>query len=363
MEIKHIMTRNADKSLKEFIYELNILSEIFGGEKIELSDIKPVNNEKLNEIAIITKLLRILNNLFSLFKDIGESMLENINPDLFLKPLNDISPILKEKIPNILKNDQKTRNSLKQFFKVIEYFNESSTIDSFLTIPWGDPLMNEVKTMFLENFNKANQNNKKMVKKLVNNAINFTSNQPEPEVLFNKSSLEKLGLNKNEILQINLFEIFSRIVEKEKFLLNLEREEVEDIIRELLRRFRESIETYFKLLLAITLNLIYINKHKKLVSFHENLGFYLKNLKINDRYDGDFLDFRNAIAHNSYRVNILNNKINVKVIFKRFDSFGKEIAPVIKIYYLNELRKIYKHFNSYYFLFKEYIKQQSDSYL
>ncbi len=361
MEINYIMPKNANKSLEEFIYEINRLSDIFGGEKIDKAESKSFNEEELNDIAIITKILRMSNNLISSFKDIGELMLDNIGPDFFLKPLNDISHIFKEKIPNILKNNKKIKNSLEQLNEVFKNFGESSTIDSLLTIKWSDPLMNEVKIKFLDNFNKANQNNKKVIKKLFKDAINFITNQPEPVNLFNRSSTEKLGLNTNGILQLSLLELFARIVEKEKFLLNLEHEEVEDIIRELLRRFRESIETHFKLLLAITLNLVHINKQKDLVPFYKNFGFYLKNLKIKERYEGDFLDFRNAIAHNNYRVNIINDKINIKMIFKRFDSIGNELAPIKKEYLLNELRKKFKQFNSYYYVFKEYLKQQSES--
>jgi len=356
MERKGIMKRNTDKILKELINELNLLIEIFGGEKLEIAEIKPIKKEDLHRISIITKFLKNFNIMFRCFKDIGELMLENFNTNFLLKPLSDILPLLKEKLPFILKKEQRAKYSFEQLDKVIEYFNESSIIESVLAVPWSDPLMNEVKTIFLKNVNKANQDNRNKVKKLVNRVLNYTSKQPEPNILFNKSSLEKLGLNENEILQLNLLEFFARIVEKEKFLLNLEREEMEDIIRELLRRFRETIETYFKLILAINLNLLYINNQKKVVSFDEKFGFYLKNLKIKERYEGDFLDLRNAIAHNNYRVNILNNKINVMMIFERFNKFGKRIASIKKFYSLNELRKRYKEFNSYYFIFNEYIK-------
>lgn len=296
----------------------------------------------------------MFNDFLYSYKEAGDIIIKNIEPNDLI---NITLPQYISKIKNIVDQPQ----NLEHFKQIITNLNETiSKFFSFeyllniLSLPLDDSFVDEIKNKFLEEFKEAVITDSDKTKRLFQDLLKVIKDQPKPRELFKFSSYERIGFSLSELEQLPLLELFNKFIMKESDLLKLDKDETKDIIGDLLRRLRESIETYLKVILASILNLSLISSKSKIISFHERFIYYINALDLKGRYNGDYLDLRHAIAHNSYRIYI-NNQIKISMIFTR-QKKGLKLSSVKLNYTLQDLRKRFKIFNSFVFLFIEFIK-------
>ncbi|MBD3214686.1 MAG: hypothetical protein GF311_18895 [Candidatus Lokiarchaeota archaeon] len=251
------------------------------------------------------------------------------------------------------------------FKGVIEFFVQTVFIPSFqisyetISIPRGDPFEEQIRARFKKAFDRALIKNGRAIVKLFFELQKSIAYEEKLLDLLRFSSYNKLGIESHDNEKITIIEFLEFIYNKIEKLLNLQDNEIKDIISEFIRRFNTLIESYFKLILAAIMNLEKIIDNEKFISFHNSLGFFARSLKLDRIYLGNYLDLRNSISHRDFivdKIDRIQNQIEIKFTFRRFNKEGQETSSKTQIYTFSEIIDKFKILKAFSNVFLGFLK-------
>lgn len=360
------------QELHEIIEILKKISKITGEQYNfnhlqESSDIVlPISNALIFYLRFIYYILKM-----------GEGLENEIDSEEFeSRPLREIMVDIFQKFSKNILNDLDKQEALKGF---IEFFAQTTIAPSFqilyetISISHDDPLEEQIRSKFIEAFDKAYMINERAIVKLFINLRKSIANQVKLLDLLSFSSYNKLGIGTQNIEDMTVLYFLELIYNKKEKLLELEENEIKDVVSEFIRRFNILIESYLKLILTTIVNLERIANNEKFVSFHNSLGYFARSLNLDRIYLGNYLDLRNSISHGDFIINIdkIRKKIEIRFIFRWFNREGQETSRDTRIYSFSEIIDKFKSVKAFSntflgflkaFIFKYLLKKEGINY-
>ncbi|MGQ4876208.1 MAG: hypothetical protein ACP6IY_19240 [Promethearchaeia archaeon] len=311
----------------------------------ELEDIFNENYPQMRELLL---------NFLQFIGGIDE-ITENMNEINLNYPIDKFFNLFLEEYFNIFNNNPDYRRIPKIFDDIYEILNSTECYRELFSFPSGDIFEDRIKKKFLKELDKAEQVSKNAVAKSFKIALEYIQSKQSPNKIYQFSKYNKLGI-KTENLKIDttfnfIISFIEMIFNKEEELYKQSKDEIIDIISDLISRFGRAIEPYLKVIIGSIYNLQNVYNRKKFDYFNKRFGYYLgsHSLMGNLRSEKeDYIDYRNAIKHDDFEIsfNQDSNEIKIKFNLKRFNK-GKIQWSKKKEMELKELRRLFSDFRQF----------------
>lgn len=335
---------------------LKYLEKIFGE---GLFDKEFENNLKENaDKEPIISILKPIIKLVGISSKLGEELEQNTH--LGMSPQNFFEMIFKQ-ANRIFEEHPKIKKQLEEIGKnIVQGIQSLDLYKKLLSVSMDNEFENLIKKRFLEELDEAERVSKNEVVRSFKLALNYVKHQQQPDQLFVLSSYNKLGIRSGELKTdtiANLFLSFMKILSaKKQLLFKLSDDEFVDQLNEIVSRLARAIEPYLKVIIVSIYNLQKISKKEKVLDqFKAGFGYYLSRhlgLNISRIKKPDYIDYRNAITHNNYKLSFNRKSEEVKIIFNiKRESKGRTYWSKTKKMGLEEFERLFRDFRKFQRLF------------
>ncbi len=350
---------------------LKYLQKIFGeglfDKKFENNLIENADKEPI--ISILKPIIKLVGISSKLGEEIEQNTHLGMSPKNYFETIFMQANQIFEEHPKIKKQIEEIGKNIVQGIQSLDLYKE------LLSVSMDNEFENLIKKRFLEELDKAERVSKNEVVRSFKLALNYAKDQQLPDKLFVLSSYNKLGINSEELKTDNILNFFLSFMKilfaKKQLLFKLSDDDFVDLLNEIVSRLGRAIEPYLKVIIASIYNLQEICKRKKgFDNFKAGFGYYLhprSSLKIKHSEEPDYIDYRNAIFHNKYKLFFNRESKEVKIIFDlRRESKGRALWSRIVEMSLEEFEKLFRDFRkfqkSFFSFYETYIKSIDKNY-
>ncbi|MFX1295654.1 MAG: hypothetical protein ACFFD2_12485 [Promethearchaeota archaeon] len=342
------------------------------GENLSFEEVEKNLEENQNKELMLFLFKNII-KYFGLTAKLGVNFDQNVRlempPGQFFQALIKTTTQVFQNNPDLVRQFEKVGKNVKEIIQSLDFHKEIFSIST------GNEFEDLIKKRFLEELDKAEQIDKMAVVKSFKLALKYAERRQSPDKLFTLSTYNKLGIKPESLktdTTINLIVSFLEMIfSKKQELFKLSDDEIVDYMNEFVSRLGRAIEPYLKMIIGSIYNLHKISKGESLDNFKKGIGYYISPyspLQIRHTNNEDYVDYRNAIKHNT-EFDIFFNRaleeITIKFYLKR-ETKGIIYWKKTVVMKLKEFETLFRDFrkfqNSFFSFYEIYIKSIDKNY-
>ena len=359
------MNDNLESKGLKFLQKL--LGNNLSSEEVEKNLEENQNKELM--LFLFKNMLKFLGLSAELGEYIDQNLHLEIPPKKFFKTLIKTITKIFQNNPDLINKFEEVVENFTQIFQSLDFHKERFSIST------GNEFEDLIKKRFLEELDKAEKISKNAVAKSFKLALEYVERKESPDKLFTLSSYNKLGINPKNLktdTTMNLIVSFLEIIfTKKQELFKLSDDELLDYLNEFVSRLGRAIEPYLKVIIVSIYNLQKVSKGRRFDNFKKGFGYYLnprRSLQIQHTNKEDYIDFRNAIKHDTGFDVFFDRRleeITIKFYLKR-EKRGKGYWKRTVEMELKEFETLFRDFrkfqNSFFSFYEIYIKSINKNY-